>query len=239
MTITEMSPGDRPREKLQQSGAGALGDNELLALVLSQGLPNCGALDLATELLVEVGGLFGLARASQDRLRLRKGIGSARASRIIAAIELGRRTFLPRGETIRITSPQDVSYLLAPEFGARSQEHFGVLLLDTKHRVRATRVLSVGSMDGTYVHPREVFHEAVLARAKSIVLFHNHPSGDPAPSREDELLTHRLYAAGELMGIEVIDHVIIANEKYHSFKESGQMPMPPAAAPAPRRKRRQ
>jgi DNA repair protein RadC len=234
VAMKQISPRDRPREKLVQSGASALGDNELLALVLGQGLRRCNALDLATELLADHGGLSGLVRASHARLCERKGIGGTRAGRILAALELGRRTLLPRDERLQILAARDVATLLTPEFGARTEEHFGVLLLDTRHRVRRTRVLSSGTMDGTYVHPREVFREAVTAGAKAIVLFHNHPSGDPFPSRDDVALTQRLQAAGELMGIEVLDHVILANEKYYSFRESAWLP--PAAAP--KRKRR-
>jgi DNA repair protein RadC len=233
MTMAAIAPHDRPREKLEQSGASALGDNELLAIVLSHGLRSCSVLDLATDLLVELGGLPGLVRASHDRLRQRKGIGRAGACRIIAAMELGRRTLLRRDERPRISTPKEVASMLAPEFGARPQEHFGVLLLDARHCVRRTRVLSIGAMDGTYVHPREVFREAVTAGAMAMVLFHNHPSGDPTPSGDDVLLTQRLQAAGDLMGIPVLDHVIVANDKYYSFKEAAS----PSALMAKKRKR--
>jgi len=220
MTIAELSPHDRLREKLRQSGSSALGDNELLALVLSQGIAKRGALQLASEMLADLGGLSGLVRASHDQLCRYKGIGETRAGRIIAALELGRRTLLPHAERVLISEPRDVALLLTPEFGARTQEHFGIVLLDARHRVRRTRVLSIGSIDGTYVHPREVFAEAVTSGAKAIVLFHNHPSGDPTPSGDDLALTRRLEAAGELVGIEVLDHVIVANNSYYSFKES-------------------
>jgi len=233
--MKQLSPQDRPREKLERTGPGALGDNELLALVLGHGTRARNALELANELLAEVGGLHGLARASRGQLCRRKGVGHTRAGRIIAAVELGRRTLLglARDERPQIMSPLDAAVLLAPQFGARDIEQFGVMLLDTKHRVVRTLVLSTGSPDGTCVHPREVFREAVLTGAAAVVLFHNHPSGDPTPSRADVALTQRLRAAGELMGVEVLDHVIVANDSYYSFREVVQ-----AAPPARKRKRR-
>jgi DNA repair protein RadC len=234
VAMKQIAPHDRPREKMRQSGASALGDNELLALVLGEGVRQCNALDLATELLADHGGLPGLMRASHDRLCERKGVGAARAGRVIAALELGRRTMYPREERLQVTAPKDVAVALMPEFGARIEEHFGVLLLDTRYRVQRTRVLTVGTLDGTCVHPRDVFREAVTANAKAIVLFHNHPSGDPTPSSEDVALTQRLQAVGELMGIEVLDHVIVANERYYSFRESTR---PPADPVAPRKRR--
>jgi DNA repair protein RadC len=225
MTMGDLAPHDRPREKLVRSGPDALGDNELLALLLSQGMANRSALQMASAMLADLGGLFGLARASHEQLCRYKGIGETRAGRILAAIELGRRTLRPHGERIVISEPRDVASLLTPDFGARTQEHFGILLLDARHRVRRTRVLSIGSIDGTYVHPREVFSEAVGSGAKAIVLFHNHPSGDPTPSGDDLALTRRLQAAGEIVGIEVLDHVIIASNGYYSFKEATPPPV--------------
>jgi DNA repair protein RadC len=215
---------DRPREKLQQLGASALGDNELLAIVIGQGGARASALELANAALVFVGGLHGLVRARHDELRTIAGIGGARAAQILAAVELGRRT-LTRAASARaqLGSPRSVAEFLLPQYGNRPVEQFGVVLLDTKHRVLRTNVLSIGTLDASIVHPREVFGAAAAAGAAALVLFHNHPSGDPQPSVDDFELTRRLVAAGVLMGITVIDHVILADVRYFSFKEQGKI----------------
>ena len=213
---------DRPREKLQRVGATALGDNELLAVVLGHGRANASALDIANAVLEGVAGLDRLARARYDELRSIPGIGAARAAQIVAAIELGRRT-LTRGdrERIQITSPRVLAEMLLPQFGSRAVEQFGVVLLDTKHRVLRTTIVTVGTIDASIVHPREIFREAASAGAAAIVLFHNHPSGDPEPSHDDVTLTRRIVAAGVLMGIDVVDHMILADSRYCSLREKG------------------
>jgi DNA repair protein RadC len=215
-----VAPHDRPREKLERVGAGGLGDNELLAIVLGHGAPRAGALELANAVLAAVGGLHGVTRATLDDLRQVPGIGAARAAQLFAAIEAGRRT-LVRGRRDRpqIMNPRDAAELLLPQFGNMPVEHFGVVLLDTKHRVLRSTLLSVGTLDASIVHPREVFREATRGGAAAIVLFHNHPSGDPAPSKDDLELTDRLVRAGELMGIDVLDHIILAETKFCSLRQ--------------------
>ena len=213
---------DRPREKLERVGAGGLGDNELLAIVLGHGVPRAGALELANAVLDAVGGLHGLARASTDDLRRVPGIGGARAAQLIAAVEAGRRTLLrTRRDRPQVMSARDVAEFLVPQFGTRPVEQFGVVLLDTKHRILRTTLLSVGTLDTSVVHPREVFRAAASAGAAALVLFHNHPSGDPTPSGDDVALTRRLVTAGELMGITVLDHVIVAENTFYSLQERG------------------
>jgi DNA repair protein RadC len=215
---------DRPREKLQRLGPGALGDNELLAIVLGHGGARASALDLANAVLGAAGGVHGLARARHDELRATGGIGGARAAQIVAAVELGRRTLTRAArERAQLKTPRSVAEFLLPEYGSRPVEQFGVVLLDTKHRVLRTIVLSIGTLDASIVHPREVFGAATAAGAAALVLFHNHPSGDPKPSVDDVALTRRLVAAGVLMGIEVIDHVILADVRYFSFREEGKI----------------
>jgi DNA repair protein RadC len=210
---------DRPREKLERLGAGALGDNELLAIVLGHGRANASALDLASAMLA-AGGLRGLMRTSHGELRAVPGIGAARAAQVLAAIELGRRSFTRIDENRpQLRTPKSVAEYLLPQFGNRPVEQFGVLSLDTKHRVVRAAVLSIGTLDASIVHPREVFREAMAAGAAALVLFHNHPSGDPEPSEDDVRLTERLAAAGILMGIDVLDHVILADVRYYSFRE--------------------
>lgn len=219
-----IAPHDRPREKLERVGAGGLGDNELLAIVLGHGGPRSSALELANAVLDATGGLHGLARASTDDLRRIPGIGTARASQLIAAIEAGRRTLLRgRRERVQIRSARDAAELLVPEFGSRPVEQFGVILLDAKHRVLRTTLLSVGTLDASIVHPRDVFREAASGGAAAIVVFHNHPSGDPTPSGDDVALTKRLVIAGELMGITVLDHVIVAENAFASLQERGHL----------------
>lgn len=222
--MKDLSLDDRPREKLVRHGAAALGDNELVALVLGQGFRRASALAVAGQVLNGHGGLHGLARASCDDLRRTGGIGRARAAQIVAAIELGRRTLArPPGERWQIRDPRDAAVYLMPRFGARSAEQFGIVLLDTKHRVMRVSVLTVGALDSVGVEPREVFREAMMGGATAIVAFHNHPSGDPTPSPEDVDLTRRLAAAGVLMGIDLVDHVVLGDGRYWSFKETRQL----------------
>jgi DNA repair protein RadC len=214
---------DRPREKLERLGAGALGDNELVAIVLGQGGAGQSALELANALLAG-GGLHELVRSQFDDLRQVSGIGAARAAQVLAAIELGRRTLTRApGERLQVTSARVIAEFLLPQYGNRPVEQFGAVLLDTKHRVMRTTILSMGTLDASIVHPREVFREAAKAGAAAIIVFHNHPSGDPQPSGEDVRLTERLVAAGRLMGIDVLDHVILADARYFSFRERGRV----------------
>ena len=218
-----VAPHDRPREKLQRLGAAALGDNELLAIVLGHGRSRASALDMANAVLETSDGAHGLVRTRYDDLCAIPGIGDARAAQILAAVELGRRTLTrPLRERVQIVNARAAAELLLPQYGSRPVEQFGIVLLDTKHRVIRTVVLSVGTVDASIVHPREVFGAAAAAGAAALVLFHNHPSGDPRPSPDDVELTRLLAAAGVLMGIDVIDHVILADVRYYSFKEEGR-----------------
>ena len=222
--MKDVAPHDRPREKLQRLGAAALGDNELVAIVLGSGSRECGALELANRLLARAGGLYGLTRAALGELHLVPGVGDARAAQVLAAVELGRRT-LVRGTTDRprLSTPRQLASYLLPQYGAGAVEQFGIVMLDTKHRIIRTKILSIGSLDTTVVHPREVFREATSASAAAIVLFHNHPSGDPAPSADDLVLTTRMVNAGDIMGIDVVDHLILADQRYFSLVEAGRL----------------
>lgn len=215
-----LAPEDRPREKLAELGAASLGDNELLAVLLGHGTNERNALDIANDVLTAAGGLQGLARASRHELARQRGVGPTTAARVLAGIELGRRTLSrampPR---TRIGSPREAALYLLPRFGAAEVEQCGVLLMDTRHRVMHARVLTRGTVDASPLHPREVFREAAIAGAAALVLFHNHPSGDPSPSPEDLALTHRMMAAGELMGIEVVDHLVLTDTSYCSLRE--------------------
>jgi DNA repair protein RadC len=222
--MKEVAPHDRPREKLERLGVQGLGDNELLAVVIGSGSRHADALELANRLLERAGGVHGLTRLGMDRLRVVSGVGPARAARIIAAVELGRRTLLRAiAERPQLSTPQELAAYLLVQYGTPDVEQFGVVMLDTKHRIIRVRIVSSGSLDSTIVHPREVFREAASASAAAIVLFHNHPSGDPTPSPDDLQLTMRMVSAGSIMGIDVLDHLILAEQSYFSLVEAGRM----------------
>ncbi|HVG70209.1 MAG TPA: DNA repair protein RadC [Vicinamibacterales bacterium] len=223
--MKEVAPHDRPREKLERLGASALGDNELLALVLGSGSRDRDVLDVSNTVLEQRGGLYGLTRATAADLRTVPGIGAARAAQVLAAVELGRRTLMrTHADRPRLNTPRQLASHLLPQHGSRPVEQFGIVLLDTKHRLLQIRLVSSGSLDSTVAHPREVFRDAIAGRAAAIVLFHNHPSGDPRPSADDVALTARLVEAGHVIGIDVLDHLILADQRYYSFAEAGQLP---------------
>jgi DNA repair protein RadC len=202
----------------------ALGDGELLALVLGSGTRRAGALTLANLVLEAAGGIHGLPACSGNELQRVPGVGDARAAQVLAAVELGRRTLIRQpADRPQLLTPGEVAMFLLPEFGARPVEQFGVVLLDAKHRLIRTTVLTVGTLDRSVVHPREVFREAAAARAAGIILFHNHPSGDPTPSADDLALTRRLVAAGSLMGIDVLDHLVLTATRFVSVREIGKL----------------
>ena len=222
--MKEVAPYDRPREKLERLGASGLGDNELIAVLIGSGSRELDALGVANELIERAGGVHALTRLSLDHLRGVHGVGPVRAARVVAAVELGRRTLVRSGaDRPRLTTPRQLAAYLLPQYGAGSVEQFGIVMLDTKHRVIRTKVVSIGSLDATVVHPREVFREAASASAAAIVLFHNHPSGDPTPSPDDLVLTTRMVNAGGIMGIDVVDHMILADQRYFSLVEAGRL----------------
>ena len=212
---------DRPREKLQRLGAAALGDNELLAVVIGHGTSGRGALSVAERLLETAGGLHGLVRLGPLQISREPGLGQAIAGRVAAAIELGRRTLMTDAPgRPQFLHARDLARYLLPRFGASAVERFGVVLLDTKHRLLRASILSAGSLDASLVHPREVFRDAITAGAYAVVAFHNHPSGDPTPSADDLALTLRLRHAGAILGIPLVDHLILADTRYYSVREA-------------------
>jgi DNA repair protein RadC len=222
--VRALAPQDRPREKLERAGVASLGDNELVALVLGHGTPRASALALASVVLARAGGVRGLARTGLAQVLSVPGVGAARGARLLAAIELGRRAIVqPQEERPRFTAPDDLARFLVPQFGGRPVEHFGAVLLDGRNRLLRTAVVSVGTLDAIVVHPRDIFREALIEVAAGIVLFHNHPSGDPTPSREDVLVTRRMVDAGVVMGIDVLDHLVLADSTYYSFRDNGQL----------------
>ena len=217
-----LAPQDRPREKMVRAGAAALGDNELVALLLGSGVRARSALQLAQDVLDAAGGIRGLLRADLDRLCQIRGVGVPRAARLLAAVETGRRALSgPPDDRLRFMSPQQLAEYLMPLYSGHREERFGVVLMDTKRQLLRTEILSVGSLDSSSAHPREVFRPAVIASAASLAMFHNHPSGDPLPSPDDLRLTSRLAAAGAVLGIDVVDHLILGDGRWFSFRVEG------------------
>lgn len=220
-TIKDLPEDLRPRERMVTFGVQALSNAELLAILLRTGNPQETALELAQRLLSQPGGLRYLAEASLEELKSQKGIGLAKAAQIKAAIELGRRLAAFRPERPLIQNPADAAYILMDEMRYLDREHFRTISLNTKNRVLAIDNVAVGSLNSSYVHPREVFKGPVRRSAAAVILVHNHPSGDPAPSLEDIQVTRRLVEAGKVLGIEVLDHLILGDGSFISMKEKG------------------
>lgn len=222
-TVRDLPPEERPRERLQKVGAGNLSDQELLALILGRGTAGESVLETARKLLTGFGTLSNLAAASIEDLSGVKGIGLAKAAQIKAAFELADRLNekLKTGEKVECKNPGDVAGYMSARLRGKKQEHFMTVLLDTRNRLLKTVEISVGSLDTSLAHPREVFKEAISASAASIIIVHNHPSGDCTPSSDDIELTKRLHEAGEIIGINVLDHIIVSDSGYVSLKAKG------------------
>jgi DNA repair protein RadC len=220
--IKDLPSEERPRERLARHGASALSSRELLALLVGTGSRGASALDVAEGLVGK--GLHDLASRSLGELERTPGLGRAKGARLLAALELGARlASAGRLGGPSFSAPEDSARYLLPRYGTRPVETFGLLALDVRHRLKREAVISVGCLTSSLVHPREVFQEAVVARAAALILFHNHPSGDPEPSPEDVALTRRLVAAGALMGIEILDHLVLGAGRYVSLKERGSL----------------
>lgn len=221
--ITDLPSADRPRERLAQTGAASLSTAELLAILLRVGVAGENAMRVAERMLIEVGGLPGLHRATYADLCGHKGIGPAKAAQLMAAIELGARiaTALP-AEAPVISSPADAASLLMFRMAALDQEHLYVILLDTRNRVLCPPLeIYHGSLNTSLIRVAEVFRDAIKLNAASMIVAHNHPSGDPAPSPEDVAVTRALVEAGKLLDIEVLDHLVIGRHRFTSLKERG------------------
>ena len=218
--VCDLPPEERPRERLAGRGASTLSNRELIAVLLGTGSVGASALDLADEVLAR--GLRDLAGRSLHELEGLRGLGRAKAARLLAALELGIRA-ASEGPSDRplCRTPEEAARYLLPRYGLRPVETFGVLALDVRQRLKREAVVSIGSVSGSVVHPREVFGEAIAARASSVLVFHNHPSGDPEPSSEDVALTRRLASAGGLIGIDVVDHLILGAGCFVSLRGRG------------------
>ncbi|WP_330999267.1 RadC family protein [Rossellomorea arthrocnemi] len=224
LMIRDFPQDERPRERMIQSGAASLSNQELLAILLRTGTKSESVLQLSNRLLNQFDGLNLLKDASLEEITKTKGIGLAKAVQIMAAVELGRRiSNLAFDDRYSIRSPEDGANYVMNDMRFLSQEHFVCLYLNTKNQVLHKQTIFIGSLNASIVHPREVFKEAFRRSAASIICIHNHPSGDPTPSREDIEVTKRLVECGRIIGIDILDHLIIGEKKFISLKEKGYL----------------
>lgn len=217
-SIRDLPKQERPREKLVELGARALSDQELLAIILGRGTQKHDVMSLSRRIIAIID-IQGVDITAADLLDV-EGIGPAKATLIAAAFEFVRRRVRPEG--VRIKHPTDVLPLIQ-HYADRKQEHFIVVSLNGAHEVMSTRVVTIGLVDQSHVHPREVFSDPITERASAIVLAHNHPSGQLVPSPEDLDVTHRIKVAGDILGIEVLDHVLFTHKGFYSFAEHDQL----------------
>ena len=221
--VRDLPKEERPREKLIQRGAASLSDTELLAILLRTGTSSVSVLHLAEEVLAKYQdkGLVSIMNISPQEIASVHGVGLAKAATIVAAVELGRRLSAKAAQKLeKIEGPEDVARYASPLLRFEQKEHFLVMLLDVRNRVLAMPTISIGSLTASVAHPREIFREAIRYSAANMILIHNHPSGDPTPSKEDVQITKQMMKAGEIMGIPVLDHVIIAGDGFLSLKEA-------------------
>lgn len=217
--INEIPSGERPREKLLFYGAQCLSNEELLAIILRTGNKDSNVVELSYRIIHSVGGLNGLFKASAKELMELKGVKEAKATQILAMCELYKRFKVSELTQIKISKPSDVAKLVLDELRMLRQEVLILINLDTKNKVISKKEIFKGGLNSSLVHPREIFKEAVKDSAASIIICHNHPSGDPTPSRDDINITTRLKECGKMMGIELLDHLIIGDNRFISFKE--------------------
>ncbi|WP_229711398.1 RadC family protein [Pectinatus frisingensis] len=224
--VRDLPEQERPREKLISCGAQGLSNAELLAILLRSGTKEMSVLHVAENLLslYKERGLSTIVNLSVTQISKVHGIGAVKAATILAAVELGRRIAQePLGRKFSLNTPVDAANYLIPRLRYENKEKFAVVLLNVKNQVLSFKVISIGILNASLVHPREVFNEAIVNSASSMILAHNHPSGDCAPSDDDMAVTDRLVKAGRIIGITVADHIIIGDNKYMSFRERGLM----------------
>ncbi|PJA02182.1 hypothetical protein COX73_02100 [bacterium (Candidatus Gribaldobacteria) CG_4_10_14_0_2_um_filter_36_18] len=217
-TIHDLPKEERPRERLVKFGEQALSAQELLQLILGRGIAGESVVVTAQKLMSQFGSLQKLAEANIEELSLIKGIGLAKATQIKAVFEIGRRisTQTPSYKSKELTDPEKVYQLIKSKLRDYTREHFYIIALNSRNWSVAE--VSIGSLNASIVHPREVFAEAIKNKAASVIFAHNHPSGDPEPSEDDLVITKRLVEAGKIIGIEINDHIIVAQSGFFSFK---------------------
>jgi DNA repair protein RadC len=221
-TVRDLPKQERPRERLQKFGPEALSAQELLALIIGRGIPKKSVMSIAQELLVKFGNIKSISQATLEELSQIKGIGLAKAAQIKACFEIGRREELePELKNFDIKDPEAVVKAIRASIKDKAKEHFKLILLNPRNKIMGISTISVGTLNASLVHPREVFKDAITHSAASVVLAHNHPSGDPEPSEDDLSITKRLAEAGKILGIEVLDHIIIGKNGFFSFREKG------------------
>jgi DNA repair protein RadC len=224
LMIRDFPQDERPRERFVQHGPQSLSNHELIAILLRTGTKDESVLQLSNRLLAHFEGLRDLKSATLEEITSIKGIGSAKAIQILTAVELGRRVSnLSYHDRYVIRSPEDGAKYVMNDMRFLSQEHFVCLYLNTKNQVLHKQTIFIGSLNASIVHPREVFKQALKRSAASVICFHNHPSGDPTPSKEDIEVTKRLSECGKIIGIDLLDHLIIGENKFVSLKEKGYL----------------
>jgi DNA repair protein RadC len=224
LTIKDLPAEERPRERLLALGAEKVSNAELLAVILRTGTRSDSALDLAQAILARAGQLRELPYLTVEELMELKGVGPAKAVQVKAALELGRRMVVAsRGYNVDITSPEDVFHYMKEEMRYLEQEEFRIILLNIKNKVLGVETVFRGGLNSSIVHPREIFRLALRRSAASMILLHNHPSGDPTPSAEDISITRRLVDAAEIMGVHILDHIVMGEGRFLSFREKGLM----------------
>ena len=221
-TVRDLPRQERPRERLQKFGPEALSAQELLALVIGRGIPKKSVMNIAQELLAKFGNVKAIGQATIEELSQIKGIGLAKAAQIKACFELGRREELePEFKNFDIKDPETVVKAIRASIKDKAKEHFKLILLNPRNKIIGISTISIGILNASLVHPREVFKDAIMHTAASVVLAHNHPSGDPEPSEDDLKITKKLVDSGKILGIEVLDHIVIGKNNFCSFKERG------------------
>jgi DNA repair protein RadC len=221
-TVRDMPRQERPRERLQRLGPDALSSQELLALILGRGVSKRSVLDIAQELINKFGSVHGMSYATIEELSAIHGVGIAKASQIQAAFELAKRQDLENDiPKFTVNNPETLVKAIRATIQDKAKEHFKLVILNTRNKVIGIITISIGTLNASLVHPREVFKEAIQRSASSVILVHNHPSDDMEPSEEDIRLTRRMVEAGKIMGIEVLDHIIITRYDFLSLKSRG------------------
>ncbi len=221
-TVKDLPKTERPRERLIKLGSEALAAQELLALIIARGIPGKSVMNISQEVLSKFGNIKSVGGATIEQLCEIKGIGPAKAAQILACFEIGRRGELElEQKKYEINNPEAVIKAVGALIKNKAKEHFKLIVLNSRNKIMAITNISIGTLNANLIHPREIFKDAITHNAASVVIAHNHPSGDPEPSEDDLKITKQLKKAGKILGIELVDHLIITADCYYSFKNKG------------------